>query len=109
MFDLQTNGIRIFKFPDGVLASAEEIFETALLFFGGLIGAHVPEWTAEDNLKFLQDHMGVTMPPRKVNRVDIPKSEIKSGDFFGVIRLDGLDPMLAWGMGAHTGTTNLWF
>jgi len=22
------------------------------LFFGGLIGAHVPEWTAEQNLQF---------------------------------------------------------
>eukprot|EP01127_Copromyxa_protea_P013184 TRINITY_DN3520_c0_g1_i2.p1 TRINITY_DN3520_c0_g1~~TRINITY_DN3520_c0_g1_i2.p1 ORF type:complete len:521 (-),score=82.23 TRINITY_DN3520_c0_g1_i2:47-1609(-) len=106
-FDLETNGIRIFRFPDGVTASAEEVFETVLLFFGGLIGAHVPEWTAEDNLKFLADHMDVTLPPRKINRVDIPKSEIKSGDFFGVLRLDGLDPMLAWGMGSHTGHTTI--
>jgi len=70
-----------------------------------LIGAHVPEWTAEDNLKFLKDHMGVEMPVRKIQRVDIPESEVKSGDFLGIIRLDGLDPMLAWAMGAHTGHT----
>jgi len=37
--------------------------------------------------------------------VDIPKTEVKSGDFLGIIRLDGLDPMLAWGMGSHTGHT----
>ena len=31
---------------------------------------------------------------------NLPPAEHKvhSGDFFGVIRLDGLDPMLAWGM-----------
>lgn len=39
-----------------------------MLFFGGLIGAHVPEWTAEENLRFLEDHMGVKMPERKVHR-----------------------------------------
>jgi hypothetical protein len=39
-----------------------------MLFFGGMIGAHVPEWTAEDNLQFLKDHMGVTMPERKIQR-----------------------------------------
>ena len=27
------------------------------------------------------------------------------GDFFGISRLDGLDPMLAWGMGSTTGHT----
>lgn len=74
-----------------------------MLFVGGLIGAHVPEWTAEDNLKFLEDHMNFTMEERKIQRVDIDKSQIKSGDFFGVMRLDGLDPMLAWAMGSHTG------
>lgn len=91
-----------------------------MLFFGGLIGAHVPEWTAEDNLKFLKDHMGVTMEERKIQRyklfvlaysyvfrVDIDKSQVKSGDFLGVMRLDGLDPMLAWAMGSHTGHTTI--
>jgi len=82
-----------------------EIYETILLFFGGLIGAHVPEWTAAENLQFLQDHMNVTMPVRTITEVDIPTSQIQSGDFLGVIRLDGLDPMLAWAMGSHTGHT----
>ena len=33
------------------------------------------------------------------------ESQIHSGDFIGVIRLDGLDPVLAFGMGSHTGHT----
>jgi len=49
----------------------------------------------------------VTMEERKTQRVDIDKSQIKSGDFLGVIRLDGLDPMLAWAMGANTGHTTM--
>jgi len=35
------------------------------------------------------------------------ESDIHSGDFFGVIRLDGLDSMLAFGMGSHTGHTTV--
>ena len=28
-------------------------------------------------------------------------------DFFGIVRLDGLDPMLAWAMGSSTGHTTV--
>eukprot|EP01123_Difflugia_compressa_P003781 TRINITY_DN15092_c0_g1_i1.p1 TRINITY_DN15092_c0_g1~~TRINITY_DN15092_c0_g1_i1.p1 ORF type:complete len:447 (-),score=84.61 TRINITY_DN15092_c0_g1_i1:32-1270(-) len=106
-YDIQNNGLRIFRFPDAATGTSEEVFETMMLFFGALIGAYVPSWTAEDNLKFLADHMGVVMQERTIQRVDIPKTEFKSGDFLGVIRLDGLDPMLAWAMGAHTGHTTI--
>lgn len=36
-----------------------------------------------------------------------PAEKIHSGDFFGIIRLDGLDPMLAWAMGSTTGHTTV--
>jgi len=78
-----------------------------MMFFGALIGAYVPDWTAEDNLQFLKDHMDVVMEERNIQKVDIPTSEIQSGDFLGIIRLDGLDPMLAWAMGSHTGHTTI--
>lgn len=47
------------------------------------------------------------MEPRNITKVFLPEDQIQSGDFFGVIRLDGLDPMLAWGMGSHTGHTTI--
>jgi len=34
-------------------------------------------------------------------------SLIQNGDFLGVIRMDGLDPMLAWAMGSVTGHTTI--
>lgn len=38
------------------------------------------------------------------------ETEVRNGDMFGILRMDGLDPMLAWGMGATTGhvVTALW-
>ena len=49
------------------------------------------------------------MPARSVPTVDAEKyaPSIHSGDFIGVIRLDGLDTMLAWAMGSHTGHTTI--
>lgn len=105
LYDIQNNGLRLFRFPDGLTGTPVEIFETLMLFFGALIGTEVPNWTAADNLQFLADHMNVVMEPRTIQRVDIPLTEYKTGDFLGIIRLDGLDPMLAWAMGSHTGHT----
>jgi len=45
------------------------------------------------------------MKPRTTKVVTVNETDIHSGDFLGIIRLDGLDPMLAWGMGSTTGHT----
>jgi len=76
-----------------------------MLFFGALLGTHVPQWTAENNVKFLRDHMNVELEKRSIQKVTIPKSSVNSGDLLGIIRLDGLDSMLAWAMGSRTGHT----
>ena len=53
------------------------------------------------------------MPERKFDGSDedtsyIPDpSLISSGDTFDILRLDGLDPMIAWAMGAATGITKI--
>ena len=62
---------------------------------------------AARNVKFMSEYAARDMSPRTVNEVDLPESYIQSGDFFGIIRLDGLDPMLAWAMGSTTGHTTI--
>lgn len=47
------------------------------------------------------------LPAPLCGQVEIPEDTIQSGDFFGVIRLDGLDPMLGWAMGSTTGHTTV--
>ena len=47
------------------------------------------------------------MKPRNITDVNVDESLIHSGDFFGILRLDGLDPMIAWGMGSMTGHTTI--
>ena len=76
-----------------------------------MIGVTWPfdEW----NLNFLRDYAGIEMSKRvfdgsEDNTWFIPDpSLIKSGDTFQILRLDGLDPMIAWAMGSATGNCNL--
>jgi len=107
VYDMAHNGFRVFRFPTGITMTIVDIWETLQLFLGALIGKSVPEWTAEDNVKFLKDHMGWQVEQRTVDVVDIDESTVQSGAFLAVIRFDGLDPMLAWAMGAHTGHTTI--
>jgi hypothetical protein len=63
------------------------------------------------NTEFLTSYTDFTYNPRgSVQNVDIDTSMIQSGDFFGITRMDGLDPMICWGMGGTTGhtATALW-
>lgn len=87
--------------------SVANLLETVLLF--------VPEFTknvdprsAERNVDFMATYPKFVMEKRNPSSNLPPPAElIHSGDFLGVIRLDGLDPMLAWGMGSTTGHTTV--
>jgi hypothetical protein len=103
--DFQKLGFRIFRFKDGPLKTIRDLWQTIDLFLGALIGKSVPGFTAKDNLRFMEEKMGYVMAPRKITDVKIPKSYVNSGDFLGIMRLDGIDPMLAYGMGSQTGHT----
>ena len=68
----------------------------------------VGEMFADMNREFLSAFVGIEMEPRVEgvpDIMDIPEEEIKNGDTFDIMRLDGLDPMIAWAMGAATGHT----
>jgi len=105
---IKRNGFRVFRFLDSFVQTILDLYDTAMLFLPALTGNSVPESCALANLQFLEQYCSIAMPARNTTKVSVPASAIHSGDFFGVIRLDGLDPMLAWAMGgSHTGHTTI--
>eukprot|EP00456_Euglypha_rotunda_P042391 TRINITY_DN3307_c0_g1_i14.p1 TRINITY_DN3307_c0_g1~~TRINITY_DN3307_c0_g1_i14.p1 ORF type:complete len:150 (+),score=27.29 TRINITY_DN3307_c0_g1_i14:192-641(+) len=60
---------------------------------------------ATRNSYFIQMYSGFPMNNRTSGVVNIDTSKVRDGDFFGLLRLDGVDPMLAWAMGSTTGHT----
>ena len=61
-------------------------------------------------MEFLENSIGYTMEKRETYRVDLDESEIHSGDFLAITRLDGLDEIIMYGTGSHVGhsTMALW-
>lgn len=103
LWDLNHKGIRAMRFNNSFAEVAANIFESLKLF--------VPEFTqnvdpvsAKRNVDFMAKYPRFVMEERDpLSNLPPPEHMVHSGDFFGVIRLDGLDPMLAWGMGSTTG------
>ena len=106
LFDIGNKGVRVFRFIDDPVTTAWELEKTVELFVP-LTSQTVSDSAAAANIDFLAKYANVSVHERAVQSVPLDESLIHSGDFFGVMRLDGLDPMLAWAMGAHTGHTVL--
>lgn len=119
VFDIQENGVRVFTFCDGIEELVSDVFMTVELFAGGfgkdplipVFGSHTTKYMEESNLKFLYQAMsGYTMEKRPIYKPVVSESEIHSGDFLAVVRLDGLDEIIMWGTGGRVGhsTMALW-
>lgn len=112
---LDSVGVRVTRFSDGLLESVGELIDTLVMMFGFL---EYPLTTAtfNDNVDFLNNYVHTVprMEPKtgprtagaKVGR-EINPDDIGTGDTLLIIRPDGLDPMLGWAMGADSGHTTI--
>uniref|UniRef100_A0A7S3IGQ5 Uncharacterized protein n=1 Tax=Strombidium inclinatum TaxID=197538 RepID=A0A7S3IGQ5_9SPIT len=117
--DMSTFGLETYLFCESLRDELLSVFTTVKAFVGGL-GMHgkiplfqpaVPDYMAKANLDFLKWSIDFELPERKIQKVDLDESTIKSGDYIAITRLDGLDPMIMYGTGSHSGHTvmALWF
>ena len=107
LWDSMERGPRIFAFRQGMPSVLSNLAKTLTLFEPCLTQA-VPDIVAEANLDFLRDNVGIVMGKRPEGAPEVmplDKTLIRSGDTIDIMRLDGLDPMIAWAMGAATGHT----
>jgi len=84
--------------------------------FVGALGRHgtistfqprIPEYMQQANIDFLSWAMNYNLTKREgqYRKINLDESTIKSGDYFAIMRLDGLDPMIMYGTGSHSGHT----
>eukprot|EP00760_Papus_ankaliazontas_P015604 PhM_4_TR16614/c0_g1_i1/m.40565 len=106
MWDLKTKGMRVFMFLDNTLQLLTDVSHTVALFHADSTRGVNPT-DIDHNLYFLENYARIKpmMQVRNSSTYSLPADYIQSGDFIGVIRFDGLDPMLAWAMGSTTGHT----
>lgn len=101
------------------VTEVKSLLQTLTMFIGGLsdhpnipiVGSHTPPYMEQANVNFIKAAMDVTIAPRDTYEVEIDEKLVKSGDFFLIMRLDGLDQIIMWGTGstgAHC-TMAMWF
>lgn len=111
--DFQQHGIQTYLFCESLKDEILSTITTLKAFVGGL-GVHgkislfqekVPEYMELANKEFMKWSMNWDLKERTVQKVEIDESQIQSGDYLPVMRLDGLDPMIMYGTGSHSGHT----
>jgi len=55
------------------------------------------------NIEFMKWALNIDYEVRETQKVEINFDEVQSGDYFAVMRLDGLDPMIMYGTGSRSG------
>ena len=116
ILDLHVNGVRLFAFCQGFFTSAHSLLMTLELYLGGfgknpdskvpILRPKVPEYMEKENVEFLSRYVNNKLNKREQYGeaiLDFDISEIKTGDFVAIYRLDGLDPLIMLGTGSHIG------
>jgi len=104
-------GIEVYRFCDSVSHFVPDLVLSLALFFGGLglnpnipfFGSHVPMKMQELNVKFIKHATGFQWRERQNIFIDLNPEDVRSGDFFGITRFDGIDNIIHYGAGSHAG------
>lgn len=115
MDDIHREGVRVFTFCDDLEDLVIDVGMTLKLFLGGftthpdwpVIGSHTTPWMVESNLDFLRASIGYDMKKRSLYKTNITESDIHSGDFLAITRLDGLDEIIMYGSGSRVGHSTM--
>lgn len=102
--DVDFGGIKAFLTCSDMKVEIESIIDTAMAFINieeKIRPLTVPRYMEDLSKQFLSETMGYSMEKRAINHVDVDPSTIKSGDFLGNVRLDGLSPIIMYGTGAR--------
>lgn len=114
--ELAVSGIRVFNFCQSPEKELFSLLKTVRLYLGGFSPkhGHVPKEMVKANVDFVKRYANLDFKPRNPayakKILPIDKNSIKSGDFLGVTRLDGVDQLIMMGTGSTFGhsTFALW-
>lgn len=109
-WDHDNRGVRLYYYVNDKVTTISNLI-TTLKMFAPEFSQDVSDSAAQLNIDFMSKYTHFDIYPRDPSLNVVPdESEVKSGDAFYIMRLDGLNPLLAWAMGSTTGhvTTAMW-
>jgi hypothetical protein len=109
-------GVRVLKPCSDLSAYPKELFNFLKMFLGGFgtspnipfFGSKTMDYQIDANRQLLMDYLGYDFPRREqIIDINIDKNKIKSGDFLGLTRMDGLDQFINVVSGSRLGHTTI--
>ena len=109
-------GVRVLKTCSNLSNYPSQLFSFLKMFLGGFgtnpnipfFGSKTMDYQIDANIKLLNDYLGYKFEKRAtIIDVNIDKNKIKSGDFLGLTRLDGLDQFINVASGSRLGHTTI--
>lgn len=99
MTSIHNFGLYVYRACDSVNNMLPDLYLTLLLFVGGLssnpnipqFGSHPATWQNKLNPEFIFNGNTYEWRKRKNTLVDLDETEVKSGDFIIITRMDGVD------------------
>ena len=111
--EIKVNGLKLLGFCQGMIDTMKSLYMTLAMYIGGLgsdpnatiplFRPHLPEYMIKHNLAMLKFYNKYEPEEREDTILDIDESEIHTGDFVAVSRMDGIDPMIMIGSGSTIG------
>lgn len=110
--NFQKFGLHLFRTCDSWTNILPSVLLTLEMFAGGLsthpflgpiFGSHPAPWMEKANVEFIEHTTGYRWKERKNVKVDLDDTEVKSGDFLAITRMDGVDQLIQYGAGSHSG------
>lgn len=106
-----TWGIHVFRLCDSLKHWIPDVLKTVEVFLGGLgtnpkipfFGAKPPKYQQKLNIDFIEAGTGFRWKERTPHFVNLSSYEVKSGDFLAITRFDGVDQIIQYGAGSHSG------
>lgn len=106
-------GLYVFRQCDSQEHQIGDIIQTLLLFLGGIGTSTNPDafffgdkptfYQNKLNTEFIYQGNNYVWRKRKDVYVDLDDTEVQSGDFIIITRMDGVDQLIQWGAGSIVG------
>ena len=106
LWDLANKGLRVFRYPAKPSVVYSNLIATLSMFIPDITGKSpevLTQMARDMLLKYTHQNVLDPIDPNQCKYPD--PSEVHSGDFIGLIGLDGMGAMMSWAMGSTTSHT----
>ena len=113
---VRTKGLHVLRSCDDFKNLPQNLIMSLKMFLGGfgktpyipIFGSKIPDYQLKANIDFAEKYTGYKWEMRTDPKlIALDKKHIRSGDYFAIIRFDGVDNLIHMGTGSRSGHNSM--